>query len=109
MTPDRRTPAVVIHGSPMYVDYVDINSTETQMPLQIANPVVVRKVEQLARAMGLSKTAAVERAVDRLLSETQPAGDAAERMASLLAQLDRVPERPDAFEPLEWDAQGLPR
>ena len=79
------------------------------MPLQIANPVVVQKVERLARAMGLSKTAAVERAVDRLLSETHPASDSAERIAALLAQLDRVPERPDAFEPLEWDAQGLPK
>jgi antitoxin VapB len=100
---------VANHGPPLYVDYVDINSTETQMPLQIANPVVVRKVERLARAMGLSKAAAVERAVDRLLSETRPASDSAERIAALLAQLDRVPERPDAFEPLEWDAQGLPK
>jgi antitoxin VapB len=94
---------------PMYVEHADINSPETQMPLQIANPLVVRKVEQLARAMGLSKTAAVERAVDRLLSETQTPSDSAERMAALLAQLDRIPQRPDAFEPLEWDAQGLPK
>lgn len=39
------------------------------MPLQIANPTVVRKVEALAHATGLSKTAAVERAVDRLKGE----------------------------------------
>ena len=38
------------------------------MALQIANPAVVRKVETLARLKGISKTAAVERAVDRLLS-----------------------------------------
>jgi antitoxin VapB len=30
-------------------------------------------------------------------------------MAALLAQLDRVPDRPDAFNPLEWDDQGLPK
>jgi antitoxin VapB len=30
-------------------------------------------------------------------------------MAALLAQLDRVPDRPDAFDPLEWDAHGLPK
>lgn len=79
------------------------------MALQIANPTVVRKVEQLARIAGLSKTAAVERAVDRLLSEVGGSTGSAERMAALLAQLDRIPDRPDAFDPLEWDEQGLPR
>ena len=33
------------------------------MALQIANPVVVGKVERLAKATGLSKTAVVERAL----------------------------------------------
>ena len=79
------------------------------MPLQIANPVVVQKVERLARATGLSKTAAVERAVDRLLQETQSPLDSTQRMAALLEQFDRIPDRPDAFDPLEWDTQGLPK
>jgi antitoxin VapB len=79
------------------------------MPLQIANPNVVRKVEQLAKATGLSKTAAVEYAVDRLLSETVAPDDAATRMAALLEQIDRIPDRADAFDPLDWDARGLPR
>ena len=79
------------------------------MALQIANPAVVRKVEQLANITGMSKTAAVERAVDRLLSEVGTTSDAAERMAALLAQIDRIPDRPDAFDPLAWDEHGLPR
>jgi antitoxin VapB len=29
-------------------------------------------------------------------------------MAALFAQLDRIPDRADAFDPLQWDAQGLP-
>lgn len=78
------------------------------MPLQIANPVVVDKVERLARATGLSKTAAVERAVDLLLRETQGAMEPGERFAALLAQIDRIPDRPDAHDPLAWDDQGLP-
>ena len=78
------------------------------MALQIANPVVVAKVERLARATGLTKTAVVERAIDRLACETQGAS-APGRMAALLAQLDRIPDRTDAFDPLEWDAQGLPK
>jgi antitoxin VapB len=78
------------------------------MALQIANPVVVAKVERLARITGLTKTAVVERAIDRLAGETQSASDP-DRMAALLAQLDRVPDRADAFDPLEWDAQGLPK
>ncbi len=78
------------------------------MALQIANPTVVAKVERLARAAGLTKTALVERAVDRLAGDSG-AGAVADRMAALLAQLDRVPDRPDVFDPLEWDAVGLPK
>lgn len=91
----------------MYIDYKCINMV-VPMALQIANPVVVAKVERLARAIGLSKTAVVERAIDQLASQTQTAEDSG-RMAALLAQLDRVPDRADAFDPLEWDGSGLPR
>ena len=79
------------------------------MALQIANPVVVGKVERLAKATGLSKTAVVEKALDRLISETSGASDTVERMAALLRQLDRIPERADAFNPLEWDEHGVPK
>jgi len=81
------------------------------MALQIANPVVVRKIEALARATGLSKTAAVENAVDRMLAE-QNLGDQAsvwEQFDAILAQLDQIPDLPTAFDPLEWDEHGLPR
>ena len=77
------------------------------MALQIANPVVVGKVERLAKATGLSKTAVVERALDRLLGETMVKTDSDKRVAALLAQLDRVPDRADAFDPMDWDEQGL--
>ena len=77
------------------------------MALQIANPVVVAKVERLARALGLTKTAVVERAIDRLANEV-PSASATRRMAAILEQIDRVPDRPDAFDPLEWDSSGLP-
>jgi len=79
------------------------------MALQIANPAVVSKVERLAKATGLSKTAVVERAVDRLLSEMGDTSDQGERIAALLAQLDRIPDRADAFDPLAWDEHGLPK
>ncbi len=78
------------------------------MALQIANPVVVAKVERLARATGLTKTAVVERAIDHLASQTLIAEDSG-RMAALLTQLDRVPDRADAFDLLEWDSAGLPK
>jgi antitoxin VapB len=78
------------------------------MALQIANPVVVAKVERLARATGLTKTAVVERAIDALASQTRPSAVPG-RMAALLAQMDRVPDRADAYDPLEWDAAGLPK
>ena len=79
------------------------------MALQIANPKVVAKVERLARAMGTTKTAAVEEAVDRLLVERGRPGKLRERIDSLLEQIDRIPDRSDAFDPLEWDEQGLPK
>lgn len=79
------------------------------MALQIANPAVVGKVERLAKATGLSKTAVVERAVDRLISDTTGRTHVADRMTALLAQLDRIPDRADAFDPLSWDERGLPK
>ena len=78
------------------------------MPLQIANPVVVEKVEQLARRTGLNKTAVVEKAVDRMLGELQVSQPRSGQLAALLAQLDRIPDRADAKDPLEWDEHGLP-
>lgn len=79
------------------------------MALQIANPSLVSKVERLAKSAGLSKTALVERAVDRLLEDTQRPARHSERLAALLAQLDRIPDRSDATDPLPWDGHGLPK
>ncbi len=79
------------------------------MALQIANPAVVSKVERLAKRTGLSKTALVERAVDRLLSETDSPNKQTARLTALLAQLDRIPDRSDATDPLAWDEHGLPK
>jgi antitoxin VapB len=78
------------------------------MALQIANPSVVAKIEKLAKATGLTKTALVDLAVDRLVLETQPPADS-RRVQSLLAQFDAIPDRTDVFDPLVWDEQGLPR
>ncbi|SDX36298.1 type II toxin-antitoxin system VapB family antitoxin [Thiocapsa roseopersicina] len=95
-------------GSQAYIDDVDFNIAVIAMPLQIANPAVVGKVERLARVTGLSKTAAVERAVDQLLRELEGAAEPAACMRALLAQLDRIPDRADAFDPLPWGEAGLP-
>jgi antitoxin VapB len=89
-------------------DYKQINIRGNRMALQIADPVVVAKIERLAKATGSTKTAVVERAVDRLAAETQGASYAG-RMAALPAQLDRIPDRQDAFDPLHWDGHGLPK
>jgi len=79
------------------------------MAIQIANPVVVEKVERFAKAKGLTKTAAVERALDLALEdETRRKDELRRRVYALLAEIDRIPDRPDAFDPLEWDENGLP-
>jgi antitoxin VapB len=85
---------------------VDKSAFVVAMALQIANPVVIAKVERLARATGLTKTAVVERAIDALASQTR-ARAVPGQMAALLAQLDRVPDRADAHDSLEWDVAGL--
>ena len=83
------------------------------MALQIANPAVVAKVAELAALTGLSKTAAVEKAVDEMLKAVaKPKNDDFERqLMSLLAQIDALPIDPTTdpnFE-LEWDEWGLPK
>lgn len=79
------------------------------MAVQIANPAVVSKVERLARRMGLSKTAVVESAIDRLLGETAGPSRQAGRLTALLAQIDHMPDRAGASDPLQWDEHGLPK
>ncbi|BBK32414.1 antitoxin VapB [Stella humosa] len=78
------------------------------MAVQIANPEVVRKIERLASVTGLSKTAAVEMAVDRILRE-KGRPDLEAQIIALLKQVDAIPDRPDWVDPLEWDEHGLPR
>jgi len=92
----------------MYIDHKSINARMVVMALEIANPVVLAKLELLARATGLTKTAVVERAIDALASHTKSAVVPGQ-MAALLAQLDRVPDLADAHDPLEWDGAGLPK
>lgn len=80
------------------------------MPVQIANPSVVEKIERLSRATGLGKTAVVEAAVDRMLAEVgAPATvDPWAGIDALLAQMHRLPDRRDAFDAVVYDERGLP-
>ena len=79
------------------------------MAVHIASPTVIAKIEALARATGLSKTAAVEKAVDRLLAEQQADNAVWRQFDALLAQLDQIPDLPNPHDPLEWDEHGLPQ
>lgn len=103
-----KAPVLDIALASMYIDDVYM-FIRLPMPIQIANPTVVSKIDRLARATGLTKTAAVEQAVDRMIRETERnLPRRADELTALLAQLDQVPDRPDAFDPLEWDERGLP-
>lgn len=78
------------------------------MALQIANPRVLEKVERLARQTGLSKTSLIDRALDRLAADLAGVPES-NRLRAILAQIDQIPQRPDAFDPLDWDEMGLPK
>jgi antitoxin VapB len=60
---------------------------------------------------GLSKTGAVEKAVDTLLRQqgVEEADDLWRRFDAILDQIDRIPDATEAIEPLEWDEHGLPK
>ncbi|HEY0833702.1 MAG TPA: type II toxin-antitoxin system VapB family antitoxin [Azospirillum sp.] len=88
------------------------------MTIQIAKPELIAKIEQLARVTGLSSVAAVESAIDRMLEQrdrpAEPSRDEAtdaawNRFDELIRRFDRLPVAPDAFDPLEWDENGLPK
>ncbi len=36
-------------------------------------------------------------------------GNQSARLEALLDQLDRIPDRPDAYDPLHWDDVGIPK
>jgi antitoxin VapB len=85
------------------------------MALQIANPVVIHKVTELARITGLTKTAAVEEAVDEMLRTTSTLGASVQRddqramMMRLLRKFDRAaPSLEHGNSDIVWDDNGLP-
>jgi len=75
-------PIVIVR--PVWIDCAQLNIRERALAWQIAHRGVVAKVERLARLMGLSKTAVVERAIDLLAAETADVADRGQ-MTALLA------------------------
>jgi len=76
--------------------------------LQIANPQVVEKIHALARQLGISKTAAVDRAVDCLLLASGDFDQRKAQMYALLRQFDQVPKQTNEAMRIQWDDNGLP-
>jgi AcrR family transcriptional regulator len=56
---------------------------------------------------GVANTTEKSKKVARRLVDILIAG--MRTKSSLLRQLDQIPDRPDALDPLEWDAKGLPK
>lgn len=81
------------------------------MAVQIANPQVIAKIERLSQLTGLGKTAAVEAALNHMLSAMdQPVSDPGwGRFDAVLTQLHRLPPRQDAYDAVEYDENGLPK
>ena len=64
-------------------------------------------MERLAKETGLAKIAAIELAVDRLLSEIDDTTKLDARITSILKQLDQIPDRLVAHDPLTWNEHGF--
>jgi antitoxin VapB len=82
------------------------------MPIQIANPQVVEKIERLAKIIGAGKTATIEAAVDRMLAQSGAPAKPSDRwrgVEAAIEQLHRLPPRQDAYEAVEYDELGLPK
>jgi antitoxin VapB len=59
-------------------------------------------------ARRIANPTVVKRASERLADGTRET-PATASIAAILAQFDRLPDRADAFDPLDWDADGLPQ
>ena len=91
---------------------ITISTWVPLMPVQIANPQVVAKIERLSRAIGVGKTAAVEAAIDRMLAQVGASGisgDPWNGIEAIVAQMHLIPTRPDAFDAVQYDEMGLPK
>ena len=88
---------------------VEITIAMNAMPIQIADPAVVAKIERLAAVSGLSKTAAVEKAVDAMLAARRESRNARRDgpFRPFWRSSIELPERPDAFDPLDWDRKRI--
>jgi antitoxin VapB len=88
--------------------------------VQIANPLVVQKIERLAQTMKLGKTAVIDRALDVLAEQHQNDGIAIQTMPkaepltpqqkflNILAEIHKIPDLPNPIDPFNWDEHGLP-
>ena len=78
------------------------------MSVQIADPHVIEKIERLSQLTGLGQRATVEAAVDRMLAELEGdvSSDPWAGVDAIVAQLHRIPPRPDNFEAVEHDDMG---
>jgi hypothetical protein len=66
-------------------------------------PLYLQMIDPTRRTQGFRSAKCIT-----LASQTRAAA-APGQMAALLAQLDRVPDRADAHDPLQWDGAGLPK
>jgi antitoxin VapB len=95
----------------MYMYNAHLNTKETAMAMQIANPTVIEKIDRLAKLTGRNKTAAVEDAVDKMLATlgTETREERYARLLAIVEKIDALPPRHDPFEAIEWDEHGLPK
>ena len=58
------------------------------------------------RGKPVAKLVRAEETSERKKDDRQ---DIDRRLAQYLANIDRIPDRPDSYDPLEWDEHGLPK
>jgi hypothetical protein len=68
-----------------------------------------RALHSLARDLGMTKLAVIERAIDEHSRTASPTAQTQVRpWEAVLEEYDRIPDREESRDPLAWNAHGLP-
>ena len=101
-----------VWGRAGYQRYPVWYTTLEELGVDLGTLPAMRSLPQSGGARGLAEAPMLplRPAWQGLMSErSRPNRDTWDRFNAILAQFDRIPDLPNATDPLEWDEHGLPK